>query len=318
MKKSIGIDIGGTKVLGGVVDESGNILATHRLDTPIEGGRALTETIAHVAQILLQDHEVDSVGVSAAGFISSDRKTVLATPNIKNWNNVNLHQELSLLIDCQIVIENDANAAAWGESRFGAGQGRKDMLMLTLGTGVGGGLVISDSLFRGSFGIRAELGHIRLIPDGILCGCGVRGCLEQYASGTALLRFVRDAIVSTPEQGEKFLEDTNSTLETLTGAMVTEAARSGDPIALGAFNTLANYLGAGIASLCAVLDPEIIVIGGGVIDAGNILLDRTRKIMLELIPFAEKHPLPEIVPASLGNNAGLVGVADLARRENIH
>lgn len=315
IKKSIGIDIGGTKVLGGVVDESGNILATHLLDTPSEGGRALTETIAHVARVLRQEHEVTSVGVSAAGFISLNRKMILASPNIKNWNQLNLYEELSPLIDCDIVIENDANAAAWGESRFGAGRGHKNMLMLTLGTGVGGGLIIEDSLFRGSFGIGAELGHIRLIPDGFLCGCGIRGCLEQYASGTALLRFVRDAILLEPDEGKKFLKATNSTMETVTGAMVTEAARAGNSIALRAFNILSQYLGEGIASLCAVIDPKVIVIGGGVIEAGDIVLDQTRKIMKESLPFSGMHPLPEIVPAELGNNAGLVGVADLARNK---
>ena len=314
MTYSIGIDVGGTKVLGGVVDVDGTIIATCRKDTPDEGGGALTQTIADVARELMQDHNVECVGVSAAGFISADRKTILATPNIKNWNGVNLHAQLSRKISKPIAIENDANAAAWGESQFGAGRGFQDMVLLTIGTGVGGGMILSHSLFRGSFGIGAELGHFRLIPDGILCGCGVRGCFEQYASGTALLRHAREAIDKDPKAGEAFLSRTNETVDDFSGKSLTLGARDGDPIALAAFATLSAYLGAGLASLCAILDPARIVIGGGVIDAGEILLAPTRTAMLELIPFSGQRPAPEVVSAQLGNNAGLVGVADLARR----
>ena len=173
---AIGIDVGGTKVLGGVVTGTGEILATARRDTPREGGRALTEAIANVATELIQQYPVDSIGVSAAGFISSDRQTMLATPNISNWNGVNLVTELTEILHKKIVLENDANAAAWGEFKFGAGRGRSDLMMLTLGTGVGGGLILGSSVFRGAFGIGAELGHIRIVPEGQLCGCGIRGC----------------------------------------------------------------------------------------------------------------------------------------------
>ena len=313
MTNTIGIDVGGTKVLGGVVSQTGEILTIARRDTPREGGRALTETIGDVALALANEFSVDSVGVSAAGFISSDRQTILATPNIAGWNGVNLDQELTQIIGKRIVLENDANSAAWGEFRFGAGRGRKDLMMLTLGTGVGGGLILDGALFRGAFGIGAELGHIRVIPDGHLCGCGIRGCLEQYASGSALMRHAREAISASPDLARNLLARGDGTLEGLKGHHITEAARDEDPVALAAFNTMANYLGAGIASLCAVIDPSCIVLGGGVIDAGEIFLTPTREAALRLIPFTGKHPYPEIVPAELGNNAGLVGVADLSR-----
>jgi glucokinase len=310
---TIGIDVGGTKVLGGVVSQAGEILATARRDTPREGGRALTETIADVAIELSKQFPVESIGVSAAGFISSDRQTILATPNIAGWNGVNLDQELTKIIGKRIVLENDANSAAWGEFKFGAGRGRNDLMMLTLGTGVGGGLILAGSVFRGAFGIGAELGHIRIVPDGHLCGCGIRGCLEQYASGSALMRHAREAISASPDLARNLLARGDGTLEGLKGHQITEAARDEDPVALAAFNTMASYLGAGIASLCAVIDPSCIVLGGGVIDAGEIFLAPTRKAALSLIPFSGKHPYPEIVPAELGNNAGLVGVADLSR-----
>ena len=310
---TIGIDVGGTKVLGGVVSASGEILINARRDTPREGGKALTQTIADVANELLSKYPVESIGVSAAGFISSDRRTILATPNIAGWNGVNLERELTEILGKRIVLENDANAAAWGEFKFGAGRGRKDLMLLTLGTGVGGGLILDGSLFRGAFGIGAELGHMRIVPDGHLCGCGVRGCLEQYASGSALMRHAREAISASPDIARNLLARGNGTLEGLKGEHITEAAREGDPVALAAFNTMASYLGAGIASLCAVIDPSCIVLGGGVIDAGEIFLGPTREAALRLIPFSGKHPYPEIIAAELGNSAGLVGVADLSR-----
>jgi glucokinase len=310
---AIGIDIGGTKVLGGVVTGTGEILATARRDTPREGGRALTEAIANVATELAQQYPVDSIGVSAAGFISSDRQTMLATPNISNWNGVNLVAELTEILDKKIALENDANAAAWGEFKFGAGRGRNDLMMLTLGTGVGGGLILDGSVFRGAFGIGAELGHIRIVPEGHLCGCGIRGCLEQYASGSALMRHAREAIDASPLLARNLLDRGDGTIEGLRGNHITEAARDGDPVAIAAFNTMATYLGAGIASLCAVIDPSCVVLGGGVIDAGELFLGPTRDAALRLIPFSGKHPYPEIVAAVLGNHAGLVGVADLSR-----
>jgi len=313
MSLTIGIDVGGTKVLGGVVDESGKVLTTARKDTPRQGGSALTQTIADVAKELLQQHSVASVGVSAAGFVSSDRKTMLATPNIADWNGVDLDHQLTALIGLPVVIENDANAAAWGEAKFGAGKNQDHMMMLTVGTGIGGGIVVNGALYRGAFGIAAEFGHMRVVPDGHICGCGARGCFEQYASGNALLRHAREAINASPEVARNLLSRGDGTVAGLTGQAITEAARDGDAVALAAFNTTGQWLGAGIASLAVLLDPACVVIGGGVIDAGEILLKPTRESLERNMPFAGKHPYPQIIAAQLGNAAGLVGVADLAR-----
>ena len=313
MSYTIGVDVGGTKVLGGVVDELGTVVKTARRDTPREGGASLTQAIADVAKELMSEFTIDSVGVSAAGFVSSDRKTMLATPNIAGWNGVDLDCQLTSLIGLPVVIENDANAAAWGEARFGAGRGKRHMLMLTVGTGIGGGIVVNGELYRGAFGIAAEIGHIRVVPEGHLCGCGARGCFEQYGSGNALMRHAREAIAASPDIARNLLSRGDGTLEGLTGKAITDAARDGDAVALAAFNTTAQWLGAGIASLAVVLDPECVVIGGGVIDAGEILLKPTREALERSMPFAGKHPYPEIIGAQLGNEAGLVGVADLAR-----
>jgi len=313
MSLTVGVDVGGTKVLGGVVDASGKVLATSRRDTPREGGGELTKTIAEVALELMQSHSVSAVGVSAAGFVSSDRKTMLATPNIADWNGVQLDLELEKLIGLPVVVENDANAAAWGEAKFGAGRNQAHMMMLTIGTGVGGGIVVNNQLYRGAFGIAAEFGHLRVVPEGHLCGCGARGCFEQYASGSALRRHAREAISASPDLARNLLARGDGTIDGLTGQAITDAAREGDAVALAAFQTTAQYLGAGIASLAVLLDPSCVVIGGGVIDAGEILLAPTREAMKRFMPFAGKHPYPEIVAAELGNEAGLVGVADLAR-----
>ena len=313
MGNTIGIDVGGTKVLGGVVDENGKILATARKETPRQGGVELTRTIAETAKELMEKFDVTSVGVSAAGFVSSDRKTMLATPNIADWNGVDLDAELTAQIGLPVVIENDANSAAWGEAKFGAGRNTNHMMMLTVGTGIGGGIVINGSLYRGAFGIAAEFGHLRVVPEGHLCGCGARGCFEQYASGSALRRHAREAISASPDLARNLLARGDGTIDGLTGQAITDAAREGDAVALAAFQTTAQYLGAGIASLAVLLDPSCVVIGGGVIDAGDILLNPTRQAMNDLIPFTGKRPAPVIVPAVLGNDAGLVGVADLAR-----
>jgi glucokinase len=269
--------------------------------------------IADIAKELMATHTITSVGVSAAGFVSSDRKTMLATPNIAGWNGVNLDDELVKLIGLPIVIENDANAAAWGEAKFGAGRAHNHMVLLTIGTGIGCGIVIDGQLHRGAFGTAAEVGHFRVVPEGHLCGCGARGCFEQYASGNALLRHAREAINASPDLARNLLARGDGSVAGLTGKAITDAARDGDPVALAAFNTTAQWLGAGIASLAVIMDPACIILGGGVIDAGEILLAPTREAMERYMPFAGKHPSPEIFAAHLGNEAGLVGVADLAR-----
>jgi len=313
MSYSIGVDVGGTKVLGGVVDPDGKVLAHAKRDTPRQGGAELTQTIADVALELMKLFTVESVGISAAGFVSSDRKTMLASPNIAGWNGVDLDHELSALIGLSVVIENDANAAAWGEARFGAGRDEDHLMLLTIGTGIGGGVIVNGELYRGAFGVAAEFGHMRVVPEGHLCGCGGRGCFEQYASGNALLRHAREAINASPEVARNLLSLGDGTVAGMTGKHITDAARAGDAVALAAFNTTAQWLGAGIASLSVILDPACVIIGGGVIDAGEILLAPTRAAVERYMPFAGKHPTPRIIAAELGNEAGLVGVADLAR-----
>jgi len=313
MSLDIGIDVGGTKILAGVVDDTGAIIEQIRRDTPRAGGAAVTRALADVIIELSTRHRVSGVGLCSAGFVSADRRSIDANPNIPNWNGVRLADDLEALIGREIVLENDANAAAWGERQFGAGKGEDELAMLTIGTGVGGGLITKGEIFRGARGSAGEFGHIRAVPEGHLCGCGMRGCYEQYASGTALLRHAREAIAASPELARNLLARGNGTVESLTGELLTAAARDGDPVAIAAFNTTGQWIGSLVATLEAAFDPALVVIGGGVVAAGEILLQPIRQSLARLSPFSKIRPLPELVAATLGNDAGLIGAANLAR-----
>lgn len=313
MSLDIGIDVGGTKILAGVVDDTGAIIDRIRRDTPRVGGAEVTRALADVIVELTGRHQVSGIGLCSAGFVSADRRSILANPNIPNWNGAQLADDLEALIGRKILLENDANAAAWGERQFGAGKGATELVMLTIGTGVGGGLITKGEIFHGARGSAGEFGHIRAVPEGHLCGCGMRGCYEQYASGTALLRHAREAISASPELARNLLSRGDGSIDGLTGEILTSAARDGDPVAIAAFNTTGQWIGALIATLEAALDPALVVIGGGVVAAGEILLRPVRESLARLSPFSRSRPLPEIVAASLGNDAGLIGAANLAR-----
>lgn len=310
---AIGVDIGGTKVLGGVVDLSGSILRTFREDTPRDGGDALNQVIANVVTELQTTHKTEHVGISAAGLVSSDRQTMLGAPNIKDWDGVNIAKALNKISGINSIVENDANSAAWAERVYGAGKGLENVIMVTVGTGIGGAAIVNGRPLRGANGTGAEFGHMRVVPDGELCGCGVRGCFEQYASGTALMRQTKAEIAKNPDGARDLLARGDGTIAGLVGSHITDAARGGDKLAIELLASSGDWLGAGIATLAMLFDPSIVVIGGGVIDAGELLLEPARKAMMREMPFVGKHPVPEIVAAKLGNDAGLVGAADLSR-----
>ena len=310
---AIGVDIGGTKVLGGVVDLTGKILRTFRADTPREGGDALNQVIADVVAELQTTHKTESIGISAAGLVSSDRQTMLGTPNIKDWDGVNIAKALHKISGINSIVENDANSAAWAERVYGAGKGQENVIMITVGTGLGGAAIVDGKPLRGANGTGAEFGHMRVAPGGELCGCGIRGCFEQYASGTALMRQTKAAIAKDPDSAKDLLARGNGTITGLLGNHITDAARAGDKLAIGVLENLGDWLGQGIATLAMLFDPAVVVIGGGVIDAGELLLEPARRAMMREMPFVGKHPVPEIVAAKLGNDAGLVGAADLSR-----
>ncbi len=307
---AIGIDIGGTKIAGALVDDEGEILLEERRPTPAGDAEAIVDTVVEMIGRLSLGHEVIAAGVAAAGFIDAAQSTVYYAPNI-NWRNEPLRQRLLDKLDIDITVDNDANAAGWAEFRYGAGRLYSDMTMLTLGTGVGGAVVTQDRLFRGGFGAGAEIGHLRVVPDGLPCGCGARGCIEQYGSGRALLRMA-NAIADVGGIGLA-LADARRVNGELTGDQVGELIAAGDPGALQALRELGGWLGAACASLAAVLDPQVFVFGGGVAMAGDVLLDPIRESFLAHLPARGFHPEPKFAIAELVNNAGVVGAADLAR-----
>jgi glucokinase len=311
MGLTIGVDIGGTKILAGVVDEGGAILDRVKIPTPRESAQ-VAAAIAQAADIVRKDYPVEAVGLGAAGFISADRATVLVAPNM-SWHDEPLKARIEALIDLPVYVENDANAAAWGEARFGAGAGRPNVVLYTIGTGVGGGIVLNGELFRGHFGIGAEIGHYRVDPGGRPCGCGQRGCLEQYASGSALTRFVKERAKADPERAHIVLSLGDGAPEGIAGVHITQAARKGDPVALEAFAEIGGWLGQSMADLASILDPEVFVVAGGVSDAGEILTTPARGRYHDVLAGTGSRPFAEVVTATLGPDAGLIGAADLAR-----
>ena len=307
---AIGIDIGGTKIAGAVVTESGEIIAEDRLPTPSGDSEAIVDAVVSMVERLAIGHDIAAAGVAAPGFIDTTQSIVYYTPNI-SWRHEPLRERLLARLDLAITIDNDANAAGWAEYRFGAGQHVSDMTMLTIGTGVGGAIVSRGQLFRGGFGAGAELGHMRVVPDGLACGCGARGCIEQYGSGRALLRMANEiADVGGIGLG---LAAVRAQKGALTGHDVAELIVAGDSGALQALRELGGWIGQACASLSAVLDPQLFVIGGGVAVAGDLLLDPIREAYVANLPARGYHPEPEFTIAQLVNDAGVVGAADLAR-----
>ncbi len=313
MPLAIGVDIGGTKVAGGVVDDQGRVLDTARRPTPGSDVARTQAVIVEVVRELAARHQVSAVGIGAAGWIANDRATVLFSPHLA-WRDEPLRDALAGAIGVPVLVENDANAAAWAEYRFGAARGAAVAVMVTLGTGIGGGLVLDGTLYRGAYGVGCEYGHMSVVPDGRRCACGNRGCWEMYASGTALARDARELAAISPVGAHRLMELAGGEPDRLTGPLVTEAAREGDPAAVEIYTAMGRWLGRGLADLAAVLDPTVFVIGGGVSEAGDLLLAPARQAYGETLTGRGYRPAAGIRLAELGPQAGLVGAADLARR----
>lgn len=318
MAYAIGVDVGGTAIKAGLVDDSGHVVESLSRPTPSTSSHRVAESIAGCVgdlQKLAADRgsHVEAVGLGAAGFVDAARATVLFAPNLA-WRDEPLREEVSSRVGLPVVVENDANAMAWGEHRYGAGRGVQDLVCVTIGTGIGGGVVQNGRLTRGAFGIAAEFGHLRVIPDGRRCGCGNRGCWEQYCSARALTREARDLAMVAPALAGRMLELADDEVDDITGEIVTRAAEDGDAGALECFAQIGGWLGTGLAQVASLLDPARFVIGGGVVAAGDLLLGPARAAYAHALTGHGHRPLAEIVPASLGNTAGIVGAADLARR----
>ena len=292
------------------MSDDGEILSDLREPTPAGDPGAITDLVVRMIEQLSDGHQVIAAGVAAAGFIDAAQSTVYYAPNI-NWRNEPFRDRLRERLGIDVTIDNDANAAGWAEFRFGAAREAHDMTMLTIGTGVGGAIVTGDRLLRGGFGTAGELGHLRVVPDGLPCGCGARGCIEQYGSGRALLRMANE-IADAGGIGLQ-LSVERERAGGLTGDILARLLVDEDAGALHALRQLGTWLGQACASLSAVLDPEMFVFGGGVSVAGDRLLDPVRESYLAHLPARGYHPEPKFVVAELVNDAGVVGAADLAR-----
>lgn len=311
---TIGVDIGGTKIAAGVVDGSGNILATARRPTPRHDSGAVLNDVADVVNELQAgvDGSIVGVGVGVAGGVDQSRSMVYFAPNLA-WSQVPVRAVLEAATQLPVVVENDGAAAAWAETRFGAGVGLDHVVMVTVGTGIGGGIVVDGHVMRGAHGVAAEIGHLNAVPDGRLCGCGRHGCWEQYASGNALVREARELASERRHEAGALLALGDGTPEGVQGSHITQAAQMGDPVAVEAFANVGTWLGRGLADLTAIVDPDAFVIGGGVSEAGDLLLASARRTLTEKVFGGTNRPLPQLLVAQLGNDAGIVGAADLAR-----
>jgi glucokinase len=307
-RRAIGVDVGGTKTEALRVTDAGQIEARSRLPTPAKDQAATLGTIEQVVEDVLTD-DVVAVGMGAAGLVDVSTGVLLAAPNIA-WRNVPLRERIAGRFDRPVTVDNDATAAAWAEHLLGAGRGYRHLLFVGVGTGIGGGIVIDGRLTRGAHGLAGEIGHIIVEPGGPVCGCGNRGCWEQVAGGHALARAGARAVLDDPES--EIAKLARGDPARATGELVARAAAAGDGAAVAIVAEVGHRLGEGIAGLVNVLDPEAVVVGGGVSELGAPLLDPIRERFLEAVEFADVRPEVTIVAAALGNDAGAIGAAMLA------
>ena len=311
---TVGIDIGGTKVMAGVVDADGTILETLRTETPdkSKSPKVVEDTICDLVLDLSERHDVHAVGIGAAGWVDADRSRVLFAPHLA-WRDEPLRERLAERLLVPVMVDNDANTAAWAEWRFGAGRGEPDLVMITLGTGIGGAILEDGRVKRGRFGVAGEFGHMQVVPGGHRCACGNRGCWEQYSSGNALVREARELAAQDSPVAYGIIDRVGGSVRDITGPLVTELAREGDPMCVELFQDIGQWLGVGIANLAAALDPSCFVIGGGVSAADDLLIAPARDAFRRTLTGRGYRPEARIVKAELGPEAGMVGAADLAR-----
>lgn len=318
---TIGLDVGGTKVAGGLVDATGAVLAQSRRGTPGRTTRAevvedviveVVDELREYAATHLPGQPPVGVGLGAAGFVSADRTTVVFAPHLA-WRDEPIRDRLAARLALPVTLENDANAAAWAEHRFGAGRGEPRLLLVTLGTGIGGALVLDGVVERGRFGLAGEYGHMQVVPEGVRCECGNRGCWEQYSSGRAMQREAKEMLHADSPHAAGLAAYCDGDPERVEGHHVTAAARDGDRAALELLGDVGRWLGVGLANLAAALDPGRVVVGGGVSEAGDLLLDPAREAFARQLTGRGFRPAAPIMAAQLGTSAGLVGAADLAR-----
>ncbi|MCX7796604.1 MAG: ROK family protein [bacterium] len=304
MDKIIGIDIGGTKIAIGRADINGNLEDSVRFPTNVSRGyKAIVQEIIEKTKELADGHSVVSIGIGCGGPLDSKRGRILSPPNLPGWDDVPLVDDIKSVFNVPVYLENDANAAALGEFHFGAGKDVSNMVYMTLSTGIGGGIILNNRLIHGVRDSGGEVGHQTILPDGPLCNCGNRGCLEALSSGTGIAKIFREKLASGRTSiVTEWIKDP----EEVSAKIIADAAKIGDPLAIEVWDSAIYYLGIGIANIVTIVSPEMVVLGGSLIKYGETLFVRVREIVKErakLVPVDEI----KIVPAKLGDDVGILG-----------
>ena len=304
----IGIDVGGTGTKGGVVEASGRVLHKVTRKTDVTSG---TKGVIAVAETLLDwaresGHDVSAIGIGAAGFVDSASGSITFSPNF-TYDDPEIATAVGARFDLPVVVDNDANAAAWGERTFGSARGSDDVVLLTVGTGIGSGLIANGELVRGFTGAGAEMGHTVVQMDGPECTCGLRGCLEQLASGQAIARMAREAAAKDPST---LILTFGESVEAIEGEHVAQAAAEYDETALRILRTAGKALGVGLSNAVNLFDPEVLVLAGSVIRAGEPYLGPARDQLVRMTGAQRRRPARLDVTV-LGENAGIIGAAAL-------
>ena len=314
----IGVDMGGTKILSAVIDAEGNILGTAKVPTKADAGTSVViDRIADAIQKAIgksgvNEGSIEAVGIGAPGPLDPETGVVIFAPNL-GWRDVPLKAELEARVGIPTFVDNDVNVGTLGEHAFGAAQGVQNVVGIFVGTGIGGGIILKGELFHGASKTAGEVGHIIVKAEGPRCGCGTRGCLEAIASRTAMAKQFQKAILKKRKKSV-LTKLTDGDLSVIRSGVLVKAIRANDKLTLKVFKKVTKYLGIGIGSIVNFLNPDMIVLGGGVVEAlDDTFIDNIRT-------YAEKYALPntldgvQIVRAKLGDNSGILGAAALARQ----
>jgi len=302
----MGVDLGGTFIKFGLISNDGRILQEHQIPTKIEDGVQLVlDHIAEQVNRIQKSDTIQGMGIGVAGLVNPEKGILCEAPNLPGWVNIPVADELHKRTSFQVAVDNDANVAALGEYAYGAGKGHPNMMMVTLGTGVGSGLILNGKLYQGAGGAAGEFGHISLQKDGPVCGCGRHGCVEAFVGTKGILNRVQEklnegfpSVLSQIDPNELAPKD------------ISDAAEKGDEVAITVFREVGEYLGMGLGNVANLLNLSRIVVGGGVAQAGDWILKPARQRMKE-VAMTTSGKMIDVVPARLGNKAGILGAARL-------
>ncbi len=306
MRKFAAVDVGGTQIRVAIFNEdSPKPIFEKKIKTQGDNQTPVERLIALLKEMWPTDGEISSIAIAAPGYLEPEQGIVVTAPNIPGWKNLPLAQILRDEFHVPVYLGNDANLAAMGEWKFGAGKGYKDVLFITISTGIGGGIIMDNHLINGAHGMAGEIGHVVSVPNGPMCGCGKRGHLEAVASGTGIARYVREKLnEGVPSVFPKGASPSSKE--------IAEAAKNGDQLSIDAFNQAGFYLGQTFADFLHILNPAILILGGGVSRSGDLILKPLMASLEQHVVSPEYLTNLRIVPAALGDDAGLLGAFALS------